>query len=194
VIWNWDTQSSSYNTLKQAGFDKSGGNAWLTESASPTSSAALTGTLIQVAQNNAALSGYGDATGAGAVEEATADADKLVGSINANSLWITRLHGELPRAALGKDLEVGASITQTPVSNYIQTTIGVGTPPPCPVYDCSGGGTFDSGSGFFGNGVGSGSSSKCGISLGGAHESGTASLGGLGALIALAMIRRRKSR
>ena len=193
VIWNWDTQSSSYNTLKQAGFTKSGGNAWLTEAASPTSSAALTGNLIQVAQNNAAQSGYGDATGAGAVEEATADSDKLVGNINPNSLWITRLHGELPRAALGKDLEVGASITQTPVANYIQTTIAIGTPPACPVYDC-GGGSIDGGSGFFGNGAGSGSSSKCGISLGGEHESGAASLGGLGALIALAMIRRRKSR
>jgi hypothetical protein len=32
--------------------------------------------VIQVAQNNASQSGYGDATGAGAVEEATADVDK----------------------------------------------------------------------------------------------------------------------
>ena len=193
VIWNWDTQSSSYNTLKQSGFDKSGGNAWLTEAAWPTSSAALTGTLIQVAQNNAALSGYGDATGVGAVEEATADSDKLVGNINANSLWITRLHGELPRAALGKDLEVGASMSQTQVANFIQTAIGVGTPPACPIYNC-GSDTVEGGSGFFGNGVGSGSASKCGISLGGDHGSGAASLAGLGALVALAMVRRRKSR
>lgn len=193
VIWNWDTQSSSYNTIKQAGFAKSGGNAWLTEAARATSSFDLTNNVIQVAQNNASQSGYGDATGAGAVEEATADVDKLVGNINPNSLWITRLHGELPRAALGKDLEVGASIQQTPVESFIQTTLSVGTPPACPVYDC-GGGSVDGGSGFFGNGLGSKSSARCGVSLGGDHESGTASLGGLGALIALAMIRRRKSR
>jgi hypothetical protein len=193
VIWNWDTQSSSYNTLKQAGFTKSGGNAWLTEAALPTSSAALTGNLIQVAQVNPAQSGYGDASGAGAVEEATADSDKLIGNINPATLWITRLHGELPRAALGKDLEVGASMTQTPVSNYIQTSIGVGTQPACPVYDC-GSGAVVGANGFFGNSVGSGSGSKCSVSLGGEHESGAASLGGFGALIALAMIRRRKSR
>ncbi|MEP7123765.1 MAG: DUF2330 domain-containing protein [Byssovorax sp.] len=193
VVWNWDTQSSTYPLLKQAGFAKSGGNAWLTEAARPTSSFELTDNLIQVAQNNAAQSGYGDASGAGAIDEATADADKLLGKINPSALWITRLHGELPRAALGKDLEVGASVTQTNVANYIQTSIGIGTPPACPVYDC-GGSTIDGSSGFFGNGVGSGSSAKCGISLGGDRESGAASLGGLGALVALAMIRRRKSR
>ena len=196
VIWNWDTQSSSYNTLKQAGFDKSGGNAWLTEAARPTSSFDLTNNVIQVAQNNASQSGYGDANGAGAVEEATADVDKLVGNINPNSLWITRLHGELPRAALGKDLEVGASITQTTVENNIQTTLAVGTPPPCPIYDC--GSAVDTGSAFFGNGLGTRSSASCGISLGGDHDRdrdrGAASLAGLGALVALAMIRRRKSR
>ena len=190
VIWNWNTQSSTYTPLKEAGFAKNGGLGWLTEATRPTSSFELTDNLIQVAQQIPDQSGYGDGMGMGAVEEATADAAKLLGNINPAALWITRLHAQLPRAALGKDLEVGASMTQTPVSNFIQTTVGIGTPPPCPVYDCGGG---DSG-GFFGNGVGSGSSSKCGISLGSHGDSGTAALGGLGALAALAMIRRRKSR
>ena len=192
VLWNWNTQSSTYTAQKDAGFAKSGGLSWLTEATRPTSSFELTDNLIQVAQNNAPVSGYGDAMGVGAVEEATADADKLLGNINPASLWITRLHAELPRAALGKDLEVGASITQSQVASFIQTTVGIGTPPPCPVYDC--GTTPVDPGGFFGNGVGSGSSSKCGISIGSNEGSGTTTLAGLGALVALAMVRRRKSR
>jgi uncharacterized protein DUF2330 len=192
VIWNWDTQLSTYTTLKQAAFTQNGGLGWLTEAARPTSSFELTDNLIQVAQNIPDQSGYGDGMGMGAVDEATADAAKLIGNINPSSLWITRLHGELPRAALGKDLEVGASVKQTQVANYIQTKVGIGTPPACPVYDCGGG--LDGSSGFFGNGVGTGSSSKCDISLGGEHDSGAAMIGGLGALVALAMVRRRKSR
>jgi MYXO-CTERM domain-containing protein len=192
VVWNWDTQSSSYTTLKQAGFAKNAGLGWLTEAARPTSSFELTDNLIQVAQNNAGQSGYGDSMGMGAVEEATADADKLLGNIAPSSLWITRLHAELPRAALGKDLEVGASMTQTPVANFIQTAVGIGTPPACPIYDC--GVDNGSGSGFFGNGIGNKSSAKCDISVGGSGDGGTAAIGGLGALVALAMVRRRKSR
>jgi MYXO-CTERM domain-containing protein len=193
VIWNWNTQSSTYTPLKDAGFAKSGGLAWLTEATRPTSSFELTDNLIQVAQQIPDQSGYGDATGMGAVEEATADADKLLGNINPAALWITRLHAELPRAALGKDLEVGASVKQDQVSSFIQTTVAIGTPPPCPVYDC--GGSTDPG-GFFGNGLGSssGSSSKCSVSLGSDHDSGAMALGGFGALVALSMIRRRKAR
>lgn len=195
VLWNWNTSSSTYTNLKQAAFTSSGGLGWLTEATRPTSSFELTDNLIQVAQVNPQASGYGDAMGVGAVEEATADADKLLGNINPTALWITRLHAQLPRAALGQDLEVGASMTQTPVSNFIQTVVGIGTPPPCPVYECGGssGGT----GGFFGggfgldsdSGTGSKSSARCGISMGGSN--GATPLAGLGVLMALAMMRRR---
>lgn len=202
VIWNWNTYSSTYANLKQAGFASSNGLGWLTEATRPTSSFELTDNLIQVAQNIPKSSGYGDAMGVGAVEEAQADADKLIGSINPAALWITRLHAELPRAALNKDLELGASATQTQVSNYIQTVVGIGTPPACPNYDNCG---VDIGSGgaggFFGSGGeggttgtgdnnGSGSSSKCAISLAG--DSGDAPLAGIGMLMALALVRRRR--
>ena len=190
VLWNWNTSSSTYPDLKQAAFAANGGSAWLTEAARPTSSFELTDNLIQVAEINPTASGYGDAMGVGAVEEATADADALLGNINPSSLWITRLHAELPRSALGVDLELGASMTQTQVANFIQTKIGIGTPPPCPDY--SGCENPVGGSGFFG-GSGSGSgSSGCGIRLDGA--SSPESLGGLGVLMALAALRRRKQR
>lgn len=188
VIWNWNTSSSTYPILKDAAF-AANGSAWLTEAARPTSSFELTDNLIQVAEFNPTASGYGDAMGMGAVEEATADADALLGHINPASLWITRLHAELPRAALGNDLELGASMTQTKVENYIQTTVGIGTPPPCPDY--SGCETPVGGSGFFG-GSGSGKSSGCGIHLDGA--SSPEALGGIGVLMALAALRRRKQK
>jgi MYXO-CTERM domain-containing protein len=188
VLWNWNTSSSTYPNLKQAAFAAHGGSAWLTEAARPTSSFELTDNLIQVAQFNPTASGYGDAMGMGAVEEATADADALLGKINPSSLWITRLHAELPRSALGTDLELGASMTQAKVENYIQTTIGVGTPPPCPDY--SGCETPSVGSGFFG-GSGSGTkSSGCGVRLDG--SSSPEALGGVGLLLAVAVLRRRK--
>jgi hypothetical protein len=200
VIWNWATSDSTYGNLKKAAFAGSGGQGWLTEAARPTSSFELTDNLIQVAQFNAQSSGYGDSMGVGAVDEATADADKLLGNINPSALWITRLHAELPRASLGQDLEVGASTKQTQVSNYIQTAIGIGTPPPCPVYDC-GGTTTGGAGGFFGGGfglvvepaaTGSTSNAKCDISLGG--STGAAPFAGLGMLMALAMMRRRRAR
>jgi hypothetical protein len=190
VIWNWDTSSSTYPLLKQAGFAASGGSGWLTEATRPTSSFELTDNLIQVAEFNPTASGYGDAMGMNAVEEATADADKLIGNINPAALWVTRLHAQLPRAALGNDLEVGASMTQTPVANIIQTSVGIGTPPPCPDYSGCGNGSGDS-SGFFGD-SGSRSNAGCGIRLDGGNS--PAALGGLGVLMALAMMRRRKQR
>ena len=189
VIWNWDTSSSTYPVLKQAAFASSGGQGWLTESARPTSSFELTDNLIQVAEFNPTGSGYGDAMGLHAVEEATADADKLLGNINPAALWITRLHAQLPRAALGADLEVGASMTQTPVANIIQTSIGVGTVPSCPDFSNCNNGSGDSG--FFG-GSGTTSNASCGMRLDGGST--PAALGGLGVLMALAMVRRRRQR
>ncbi|MEO5731295.1 MAG: DUF2330 domain-containing protein [Byssovorax sp.] len=190
VIWNWDTSSSTYPTLKQAAFAGNGGAGWLTEATRPTSAFDVTGNLVQVAEFNPTQSGYGDEMGVGAVEEAQEDVDKLVGNITPAALWVTRLHAELPRAALGADLEVGASMTQTPVANFIQTSVGIGTPPPCPDYSGCGNGSGES-SGFFG-GSGSKSNAGCGIHLDGSNS--PAALGGLGVLMALAMVRRRKQR
>lgn len=190
VIWNWDTSSSTYPILKQAALAGNGGAGWLTEATRPTSSFDITGNLLQVAEFNPTQSGYGDAMGMGAVEEAQEDVDKLIGNINPAELWVTRLHAQLPRAALGADLEVGASMTQTPVANFIQTSVGIGTPPPCPDYSGCGNGSGES-SGFFG-GSGSKSNAGCGIRLDGSNS--PAALGGLGVLMALAMVRRRKQR
>jgi MYXO-CTERM domain-containing protein len=199
VIWNWSTNESTYPALKKAAFASNGGHGWLTESARASSAYELTNNLLQVAQIMPLQSGYGDAMGAGAVEEAQADVDKLTGNLNQTSLWISRLHAELPRAALGNDLEVGAAMKQTEVTNFIETTVGIGTPPPCPDYSGCGnnntGGNNSVGSGVpSGSGGGSsGGSSGCGISLGGSGDASTA-MGGLGVLVALSMLRRRRQR
>jgi hypothetical protein len=197
VIWNWDTNDSNYAALKKNGFDATNGFGWLTEAARPTSGYDLTSSLQQVAQQMPELSGYGDAMGNGALEECNADIDKLFGSIDMNALWITRIHGELPRAALANDLILGASSSQTQVSNYIQTTLAQGTTPPCPTYPpCDnlgdpgngnwGGFGFPGGDGTIKGGGGGG----CAM---GTETEVPAAVSGLGILMALSLARRKKA-
>src|SRR5262249_18527601 len=149
----------------------------------------LTSNLLQIAMFNPIGSGYGDAMGMGAEEEAQADADKLTGSIDASSLWITRLHAELTRTGLGKDLQLQASTDQTQVSNVIQTVLSIGKTPACPVYDC---GPSTPGGGFFGNGNGVKVPTKSGGCSIGQGSSSSTSLTGLALVAALALLRRRR--
>jgi Uncharacterized protein conserved in bacteria (DUF2330) len=191
IVWNWNTNDSNYATVRNSIFTSSGGLTWLTETARATAMYDITGNLLLVAQNNPAASGYGDAQGNGAAMEAQDDINTLVDGINPASLWVTRLHAELSRAALAKDLDVQASTTQTPVSNLIQTVIATGSPPPCPTYTCDDPGA---GVGFFGGAPsvsgGSGSGS-CAIGTGGGVP---ATVSALGVLMALSLVRRRNRR
>jgi hypothetical protein len=67
-----------------------------------------------------------------ALEECNADLDTLFGSIPDNTLWVTRIHSELSRAALVTDLNLQASANQTTVNRWLQVTNAVGTTPECP--------------------------------------------------------------
>src|SRR5262249_40236209 len=131
VVWNWDTQSSNYSELRQAGFNATQGFGWLVESASGLSTYYFDNLLGQ-AQYDPIGSGYGDDAGQGAPEAAQADITALIGAIS--SPFVTRLHAELSRKALGQDLTVGASNDQSTIPNYIQTFKTVGTAPACPTY------------------------------------------------------------
>jgi len=59
LVWNWDTQSSNYKTIKQNAFDASGGKAWLIEAGEPLSKYALEYNLTWTAENDPKNSGYG---------------------------------------------------------------------------------------------------------------------------------------
>jgi hypothetical protein len=194
IVWNWDTQSSNYSELRQAGFDALQGFGWLTESAQQMSEYTFDA-LIDTAQYDPIGSGYGDDAGEGATEAAQADVNTLIGSIS--SLYVTRLHAELRRNALGQDLLVGASSDQSMVPTYIEVTQTEGTVPACPpppTCDPTGDPNVDAPpwSGIFdADSSDAHDSGSCALDTRGSSSLPTA-LGALAALAALSLVRRRR--
>ena len=193
VVWNWNTYDSNLAELRAATLAATNGFGWLTEAAMPMSGSGFSSQMLSVAEQLPDQSGYGngDYDPADSIAECQADLDALFGSLSDQSLWVTRIHAELPRAALAKDLALGAA-TQKEVSPFIQATKTVGKYE-CPVYQCD-----DVTSGPFGDLLGSGlgngdgtRDSSCAIDL---HDgpSGTLALGALAAAVALAARRRRR--
>jgi hypothetical protein len=206
LVWNWDTASSNYSQLKQDGFTTTGNKGWLIEAGEQFSKFQIEGTLDALVQNDPIGSGYADSMGQGAPQTLQDDLDALFGSIPDSSLWITRLSGELSRAALGADLQLGAAADQSKVPRFFQLVNQTGTPPPCPTFPpCSGtgtdgaggfgstgtGGSSGAGWDFWGN-AGSGGSSGGGCTVNGAD--GVPFLGGLALAAVLALSRRRARR
>lgn len=194
IVWNWDTSSSNYKDLKQAGYDASNGKAWLVEAAEPASTFSIQFPLEDVVNFDVANSGYGDAADmyAKAHDQLYADLGALFGSIPEASMWLMRFHGELPRSALASDLALGASMNQASVTRYFQASKATGTepscppPPECPPPPDSNPGTWD---GYYG----STSTGGGGCAMGG-DSSSSAALSGLALSAALALARRRRRR
>jgi MYXO-CTERM domain-containing protein len=193
VVWDWAASDSNYAKLKEAGFEDSNGAGWLVETALQFSSTNFESNIYN--SIDFGQSGYGGpmSTYEEVQAEAQEDMAKLFGTLDPAQVWVTRLHAELPRAQLGKDLEVGASMTQEQVQNFIQCEKAVGTPPPCPTYDCGGDegeteGFFDERFGPVTNG-GSASDTGCAV---GDQGSGTPWVVGLGLALAVVAHRRRK--
>jgi hypothetical protein len=197
LVWNWDTQSSNYKALRQAGFDDSGGLGWLVEAGELFSTYNLEWVLNDLVTYNVDQSGYGD-DGVPATEALAEDLAALYGSLNRDSVWVSRLYGELPRIALEQDLELMAAADQSMVQRYFEATQSVGTPPACqefPPCDDYGGedpggldGIVDGSGGSDAGGpyeVGGGS---CAVGAGGSASM----LAGVGLALALAASRRRK--
>jgi hypothetical protein len=206
LVWDWDTQSSNYAKLKSDQFAASEGKAWLVDGGEPLSSWQLEDPLRSVAQYDPASSGYGDGDAAKAQTEVEDDLAKLVGSIDAQSLWFSRMHGELSRAALGSDLVVAAAKDQSVVVRDFHVEKAEGTPPACPTFPpCDDGSGTGAGAGtpggaggawqgqFTGNGQAqpSGSSGGGGCAIGGGLGDVDVVFGAL-ALAAIASVRRRR--
>lgn len=194
LVWDWDTSSSNYSDLRQAGFDAENGGSWLIESASPQGDW-IFNQLINQAEYDPEGSGYGDENGEGAVEQAQDDYDKLVGNLS-GEIWITRMYAELTRPSLAQDLQVGAASDQSYVNNYLEATQSTGTPPECPPPPTCGEDDFfgDDGNGFFdfsGDGDSSLGSSSCTV---GHSRDVSVMLIGLGLAAGLTALRRRRRR
>lgn len=144
VVWDFATSSSNFSQLKQAAFDASGGTGWLTMVSDDFLATDISWDILDTAKFTPLESGYGDASGAGAFVEATADLDTLFGGLA--QARITRLDAELSRAGLVLDLDLGASADQATVSQFILPTETVNFPcptyPPCPPDDGDDGSSF----------------------------------------------------
>jgi hypothetical protein len=191
MVWDWDSSSSNYKALRQAEFDKSDGKAWHVESAEPFSIWQLD-QLRWLAESQPKESGYADDMGNGAVEACDADLAALMEGIEESTLWLQKLHAELPRSALATDLEVGASMDQSVLPHILQLTKTTGTEPSCPTFPpCSdsSGGSNNPWDGFWGSNNNDAAGGGCAVT-------GTtgipAALGMLGLSAALAFARRRR--
>jgi hypothetical protein len=188
LTWNWDTSSSDYKTKRQAAFDNEAGKAWHLESAEPFSIWQLD-QLRWLAESSPNDSGYADENGMGAVEACDADLADLTAGLSEQGLWVTKLHAELPRSALGNDLEVGASADQSFVPRFLQVEKSTGTPPACPTFPpCPDSSDTNSWDGFWEENTAAGGS---GCAMGG-NTGIPATMGLVGLAAAVTLIRRRR--
>jgi MYXO-CTERM domain-containing protein len=152
VVWNWDKGESNYSELRDVAYDASGGFAWQTESSVQYYPSNFRGQMEQIIWfNGPDAAGYAGLTEDEAIAQMNKDVDRLFAGMHEASVRVTRLRAELSRAALATDLVVGASDDQDLLSNFIQVTKSVGTPPPCPPPPDCGDSDDDDG---FGSGIG----------------------------------------
>jgi hypothetical protein len=191
IVWDWDTQESNYESLKQAGFTGSANTAWLVDAAQPFSMYQVTSSLQYLVQSDPADSGYADSMGQNAAQNLSDDMAALFSDIPDGSLWITRIESQLSRAALAADLQVGASSDQSTVSSFHTATSTIGTPPACPPQPACGstGAAPVAGLGAFGIGSPVAHGGTCAMS---SREGSGAALGILSFAAALAFTRRRR--
>lgn len=186
LVWDWDTMASNYEDLRQQGYAASNGKAWLVETSDLVSRFDISEPLKNLAMVQPADSGYEDDMGMGAVTNCNADIDALLGPITGFSVWVSRLHAELPHAALNEDLSIMASPNQATVPRIYDVAKTKGTAPSCPTYPPCDGGAGGA------NGDGAGPSGGCAV---GPQSDTSMSLGiGVLAMSALTALRRRKGR
>jgi hypothetical protein len=191
LVWNWDTQSSNYSTLKDGLFKASNNRGWLIVDAEPFSMLLLQQQLTYVVQSDPVKSGYADAMGQNAEQNLAADMATLFAGINPTAAWVTYFEGDIAHEALTADLQIGAAADQSVVSRTFNVTQAIGTDP-CQA-TCGGnppitgsGGSFP----FLPNGNGTSGKGSCATSR--SDDPSLALLGGAGLTAALAFTRRRR--
>lgn len=194
LVWDWDQSRSNYSELKAQGLAGNGGVNWLVEAGEEYWGGFYP--LLDLAGYDPAGSGYADADGNNAAENAQADVDVLTYGLK--NMWVNRYSAELPVAGLADDLVLQASDNQVQVDRYFDVTNAVGTPPVCPEPPpdpCAGDGGVDA---FFEDLFGKSTfdgdrSDGCSVERGGASMSSELPVGLLSLGLAMFARRRRRS-
>lgn len=143
LVWDWDTQSSNYASLRSDAWGAADNTAWLVESSYAINPTSWSTSIVDWAEADPEGSGYGDGDPMLAVQEATEDAAAMFGGLDPSSARLTFMTAELSKAALAQDLVLEASSDQSILETQVQAAAMEGTPP-CP--SC-GSGSGGSGSG-----------------------------------------------
>jgi hypothetical protein len=140
LAWDPHNDISTYGTLMQQALAANGGTGWLTMYAgfaslgvgyfngvNPGLANAYSLTCVPTAARCPPASDAGPDAGADAGSSMCApaitcdDFDLATTGISAGSLWVTRLRADMPAGALGTDLVLEATASQTPVTNIHST-------------------------------------------------------------------------
>jgi hypothetical protein len=194
IVYHWEDGSSNYGPLIKGLFEGSGGLGWLTQSADHFSKSNLVGQVQQVVQSNPGQTDWGDPDNNVTEEQgALEDLETLFSGMNDPNIWLTRMHAQLSREALIKDLNLEAAPEQAPVSRLIQAKYSDGPVPECPDYSWC---TDNDGGNFNGVGQGKdeyvGGKGSCAVERSSGSDGVPALVLGLGLAAAAGAIRRRR--
>ncbi|MBK8256294.1 MAG: DUF2330 domain-containing protein [Polyangiaceae bacterium] len=115
LFWTWETQSSNYALLRQGKFDASDGKGWLVESA-----VTVQPSNIDYLVTSYGIKQYKDENGNWAAVNKDADLAALYGNLTPeDGVTVTRLLGQLSRAALLEDLQLEAAENQEDVQRVL---------------------------------------------------------------------------
>ena len=197
VVFHWDDYTSNYDLLIKGLFQSSDGMGWLTQSAAGFNKYDLESQVQQVIDFNPGQSGWGTTDPPlSEWEHAQQDLETLFAGMDANSIWLTRMHAQLTRPALATDLILQAEASQSEVSRFIQAQYSDGNVPECPDYswceeDINAGGEF--------NGLGQEGEQdlvkgkgKCSVERAGQSDGPAGLLAALGLAAAAVVVRRRR--
>lgn len=179
LVWDFNTNSSNYTTIRAQKEAASGGAAWQIESSQQISPYQVEGPIMGSSDYlpvPASDAGGDGGAGETADQVKTDDLNTLFPQSTSTNgtVWVTRMRADLAHAALANDLNLQASANQTELSNFYQVTKYVNAPAcqpvpnPCP--PCDNGGSSGGSSG----GVVGGSSGGGNLGLGGSGNNGNA--------------------
>ncbi|MEZ4307777.1 MAG: DUF2330 domain-containing protein [Polyangiaceae bacterium] len=198
IVFHWDDYTSNYDLLIKGLFESSNGFGWLTQSSGHYTKDDLSWRIDQVIDFNPGTTGWGDPdNGVSEYDDAHADLDTMFAGMDMQNTWLTRLHAQLSRPALGSDFFIEAEPSQAAVSRFIQAEHADGKTPECPDYSWC----YDNGSNggvFSGLGQGNGKDDyvtgkgSCSVQRPGANDDTAMLFAGLGLAAAVVTLRRRR--